>query len=67
MKPEMRPKQCPRCGRATHFYYTREKEARLRAPLCWGESEQDCPGYAKYKQERDADDEFGRNLIYQHS
>ena len=45
---ELRPKNCPRCGREAWFVYANGSEALRRSPLCWGEREQECPGYPVY-------------------
>lgn len=45
--PDLNPKTCPRCGREAHFSYTNALSAKLRLPLCWGEGERDCPGFAE--------------------
>lgn len=42
----LNPSHCPRCGRRAHFRYLNENEAARMSPLCWGEREEDCPGYA---------------------
>jgi hypothetical protein len=38
------PSTCPRCGRPAHFRYANADEAARQSPLCWGESESNCPG-----------------------
>jgi hypothetical protein len=45
MAMNLKPKTCPRCGREAFFWYTNETEALRGSPLCWGESESDCPGW----------------------
>lgn len=49
--PDLAPKTCPRCGRRANFRYANATEAAKKSPLCWGESERDCPGYVKPEKE----------------
>lgn len=49
--PDLAPKRCPACGRRAHFRYTNAAESAKKSPLCWGESERDCPGYVKPEKE----------------
>ncbi len=44
-KLRLRPALCPRCSRPAWFSYRTVEEAERSSPICWGESEQDCPGY----------------------
>lgn len=38
------PKVCPACGRSAVFRYSTFEAAERRLPICWGESESECPG-----------------------
>lgn len=52
--PDLAPKFCPRCQRPAHFRYTSPDEARRQTPLCWGETEDDCPGWRDSRDRRQA-------------
>lgn len=43
---DLYPETCPRCGRPAVFHYSTEEEARRQTPLCWGQTEKDCPGWS---------------------
>lgn len=45
MRASLNPSECPRCHRSAHFSYATESEAAKATPICWGESEFDCPGW----------------------
>lgn len=48
---DLNPPTCPRCGREAWFRYRNTEEAVRRSPICWGEIDQDCPGYRAYAAE----------------
>ena len=54
--PDLAPKHCPACGRSAVFRYTNAAEAAKRSPLCWADSERDCPGYVKPAKKEQAND-----------
>ncbi len=55
MSIQMSPERCPRCNRPARFCYQNEEAARRKAPLCWGMSDSDCPGFGAYAAEVVAD------------
>ena len=43
------PKKCPQCGGEAWFQYETAEECARQSPLCFGNSDRDCRGYATWK------------------